>query len=219
MVLKNKPPSVALKIVHTIPCGEPGVSAMSHVVLESFQDLELATMVLLVLTVLVTNTNKPNAMPPTRVSPCGPTGLNALLHVAEDTSQDNDPTFAPMKSTNRPSLVTKTLVHGQHGPSGLLAVHLVVVVKLIAAEFTVVLANGKNRLCVAMFTVVATEAGVPGVNALQHVMVVPNIAHDHMIADNLMILKLFSVAPLVFTLAGPNGHHVLYVMVSKMNSF
>ena len=118
---------------------------MSHVVLESFQDLEHATMVSLVLTVLVTNTNKPNATPPTRVSPCGPTGLNALPHVAEDTSQDNDLTFAPMKSTNRQLHVTKTQAHGQHGPSGLLAVHHVVVVKLIAAEFTAVLASGKNR--------------------------------------------------------------------------
>ena len=118
---------------------------MSHVVLESFLDLEHATMVLLVLTVLVTNMNKPNAMPLTRVSPCGPTGLNALPHVVEDTSQDSDPTFAPMKSTNRQLHVTKTQVHGQHGPNGLLAVHHVVVVKLIAAEFTVVLAKEKNR--------------------------------------------------------------------------
>ena len=118
---------------------------MSHVVLESFQDLEHATMVSLVLTVLVTNMNKPNAMPPTRVSPCGLTGLNALPHVVEDTSQDSDLTFAPTKSTNRQSLVTKTQVHGQHGPSGLRAVPHVVVVKLIAAEFTAVLANGKNR--------------------------------------------------------------------------
>ena len=70
-----------------------------------------------------------------------------------------------------------------------------------------------------MSTVLAMVTGVPGVNALQHVTVVPNIAHDHMIADNLMILKLFSVAPLVFTLAGPNGHHALYVMASKMNLF
>ena len=118
---------------------------MSHVVLESFQDLEHATMVSLVLTVLVTNTNKPNATPPTRVSPCGPTGLNALPHVAEDTSQDSDPTFAPTKSTNRQSPVTKTQVHGQHGPNGLPAVPHVVAEKLIAAEFTVVLAKGKNR--------------------------------------------------------------------------
>ena len=145
MASKNRPPSVALKTVHTTPCGVPGLNAMSHVVLESFQDLEHATMVLLVLTVLVTNTNKPNAMPPTRVSPCGLTGLNALPHVAEDTSQDSDPTFVPMKSTNRQLPVTKTLVHGQHGPSGLLAVHHVVVERLIAAEFTVVLAKGKNR--------------------------------------------------------------------------
>ena len=70
-----------------------------------------------------------------------------------------------------------------------------------------------------MFTVVATEPGVPGVSALQHVTMVPNIAHDHMIADNLMILKLFSVAPLVFTLPGPIGQHALYAMASKMNSF
>ena len=145
MASKNRPPSAVLKTVHTTPCGVPGLSAMSHVVLESFQDLEHATMVSLVLTVLVTNMNKPNAMPPTRVSPCGPTGLNALPHVVEDTSQDSDPTFAPMKSTNRQLLVTKTMVHGQHGPSGLLAVHLVVVERLIAVEFTVVLANGKSR--------------------------------------------------------------------------
>ena len=70
-----------------------------------------------------------------------------------------------------------------------------------------------------MSTVEATEPGVPGVNALQHATVVPNIAHDHMIADNLMILKLFSVAPLVFTLPGPIGQHALYVMALKMNLF
>ena len=70
-----------------------------------------------------------------------------------------------------------------------------------------------------MSTVEATEPGVPGVNALQHVTVVPNIALDHMIADNLMILKLCSVAPLVFTLPGPIGQHALYVMALKMNSF
>ena len=70
-----------------------------------------------------------------------------------------------------------------------------------------------------MSTVEATEPGVPGVNALQHATVVPNIAHDHMIADNLMILKLFSVVPLVFTLPGLIGQHALYVMALKMNSF
>ena len=75
---KNRPTSAALRIVHTTPCGVPGLNAMSHVVLESFQDLEHATMVSLVLTVLVTNTNKPNAMPPIRVSPCGRIGQNVL---------------------------------------------------------------------------------------------------------------------------------------------
>lgn len=97
------------------------------------------------MTVLVTNTNKQNVMPPTKDSPCGLTGLNALPHVVVVTKQDNDPTFAPMKSTNRQLPVTITPAHGQHGPNGLLAVHLVVVVKLIEAEFTVALANGKNR--------------------------------------------------------------------------
>lgn len=145
MVLKNRLQSVALKTVLIIPCGVPGVSALSHVALEALQDLEHATMVLLVLTVLVTNTNKQNVMPPTRVSPCGPTGQNALQHVAEDTSQDNDLTFAPMKLTNRQLLAIKTQVHGPHGLNGLLAVLHVVVVKLTEAEFTVVLAKGKNR--------------------------------------------------------------------------
>ena len=145
MVSKNRPPSVALRTVHITQCGVPGLSAMSHVALESFLDLEHATMVSLVLTVLVTNMNKPNVMLLTRVSTCGPTGQNALQHAAEDTSQDNDLTFAPMKSTNRQLLVTKTQVHGQHGQSGLLAVLHVVAVKLIAAEFTAVLANGKNK--------------------------------------------------------------------------
>ena len=70
-----------------------------------------------------------------------------------------------------------------------------------------------------MSTVEATEPGVPGVNVLQHATVVPNIAHDHMIADNQMILKLFSVAPLVFTLPGLIGQHALYAMALKMNSF
>ena len=60
---------------------------------------------------------------------------------------------------------------------------------------------------------------MPGVNALQHATVVPNIDPDRMIADNLMILKLFSVVPLVCTLPGPIGQHALYVMALKMNSF
>jgi len=145
VVLKNRLQSVALKTVHTIPCGVPGLSALSHVALDSSQDLEHAIMVLLVLTVLVMNTNKQNVMPPTRVSPCGPTGQNALQHVAEDTSQDSDLTFAPMKSTNRQLHVIKIQVHGQHGLNGLLAVLHVVAVKLIETEFTVVLAKGKNR--------------------------------------------------------------------------
>lgn len=70
-----------------------------------------------------------------------------------------------------------------------------------------------------MSTVVAMEAGVHGVIVVQHVMVVPNIALDHMIVASRMTLKLFSVGPLVFTLHGPTGLHVPYVMASKMNSF
>ena len=70
-----------------------------------------------------------------------------------------------------------------------------------------------------MSTVVAMVTGVPGVNALQHVTVVQNIALDHMIADSLMILKLCSVAPLVFTLHGLTGQHALFAMALKMNSF
>jgi len=145
VVLKNRLQSVVSKTAHTIPCGVPGVSALTHVALDSFQDQEHATMVLLVLTVLVTNTNKQSVMLPTRVSPCGPTGQNALQHVAEDTSQGNDLTFAPMKLTNRQSRAIKTQVHGPHGLNGPLAVLHVVVAKLIEVEFTVVLAKGKNR--------------------------------------------------------------------------
>jgi len=70
-----------------------------------------------------------------------------------------------------------------------------------------------------MSTVVAMEAGVHGVIVVQHVMVVPNIALDHMIVANPMTLKLFSVAQLVFTLHGPTGRHAPYVMALKMNSF
>ena len=91
------------------------------------------------------NINKLNAMPLIKVSPCGLIGQNALQHAEAELIQEDDPTFAPMKSTNRQLHVTKTQAHGQHGPSGLLAVHHVGVVKLIAAEFTAVLANGKNR--------------------------------------------------------------------------
>ena len=91
------------------------------------------------------NINKLNAMLLIKVSPCGLIGQNALQHAEAELNQEDDPTFAPMKSTNRQLPVTKTLVHGQHGPSGLLAVHHVVVERLIAAEFTVVLAKGKNR--------------------------------------------------------------------------
>ena len=145
MVSKNKLPNAELRTVHTTQCGVPGVNAMSHVALESFQDLEHVTMALLVSTVLVMNMNKLNAMLLIRVSPCGLTGLNALLPVAADTNLDNDHTFAPMKLTNRQLHVIKTQAHGQLGLSGLLAVHHVVAEKLIEAEFIAVLASEKNR--------------------------------------------------------------------------
>ena len=119
---------------------------MSHAVLESSQDQEHAIMASPVLTVLVMNMNKPSAMPLTRVSPCGLTGLIALPHAAVVINQDNDHTFAPMKSTSKQLPVIKTQVHGQLGLSGLLAVHRVVVERLIAAEFTAVPASAKNRL-------------------------------------------------------------------------
>ena len=126
-------------------CGPPGQNALSHAAPDSSQDLEIASMVLLVSIAWAMNINKLNAMLLIKVSPCGLIGQNALQHAAEDTSQDNDLIFAPMKSTNRQLLATKTQVHGQHGQSGLLAVLHVVAVKLIAAEFTAVLANGKNK--------------------------------------------------------------------------
>ena len=145
MVLKNRLPNAELRIVHITQCGVPGVNAMSHVVLESFQDLEHVIMASLVSTVLVMNLSKPNAMLQTKASPCGLTGLNALLPVAADINLDNDHTFAPMKLTNRQLHVIKTQAHGQLGLSGLLAVHRVVAEKLIEAEFIAVLASEKNR--------------------------------------------------------------------------
>lgn len=145
MELKNKLPNAVSRIVHTTQCGVHGVHALSHAAPESSQDLELATMALLESTVLVTSMNKLNVMQLTRVSPCGPTGLNALLPVAADINQDNDLTFAPMKSTNKLSLVTKIQAHGQHGLSGLLAVLPVVVERLIAVEFIAVPASAKNK--------------------------------------------------------------------------
>ena len=68
-----------------------------------------------------------------------------------------------------------------------------------------------------MSTVVATVPGLPGLNALQHVTVAPNIDHDHMIADNLMTLKPFYAELLASILHGLNGHHAPSAMVLKMN--
>ena len=70
-----------------------------------------------------------------------------------------------------------------------------------------------------MFTVVAMVHGPPGLNVLQPVMVVPNIDQDHMIADNLMILKPFYAVLLASTRPGLTGHHAPSAMASKTNSF
>ena len=91
------------------------------------------------------NINKLNAMLLIKVSPCGLIGQNALQHAGAASNQEDDPTFAPMRLTNRQSHATLTLVHGPLGVSGQHAVLLVVAVILIETEFTHALANAKNK--------------------------------------------------------------------------
>ena len=92
------------------------------------------------------NINKLNAMPLIKVSPRGLIGQNALRHAEAVSNQEGDPTFAPMKLTNRQSHATPTLVHGLLGVSGQLVVLHVVAATLIETEFTHALANARNKL-------------------------------------------------------------------------
>ena len=92
------------------------------------------------------NINKLNAMLLIKVSPCGLIGQNALQHAEAVLNQEDDPTFAPMKLTNRQSHVMHTLVHGLLGVSGQHAVLHVVAATLIETEFTHALANARNKL-------------------------------------------------------------------------
>ena len=126
-------------------CGPPGQNALSHVALDSSQDLEIASMVSLVSIAWAMNINRLNAMPLIKVSPCGLIGQNALQHAGAVSNQEDDPTFAPMRLMNRQSHVTPTLAHGLLGVSGRHAVLHVVAVILIETEFTHALANAKNK--------------------------------------------------------------------------
>ena len=92
------------------------------------------------------NINKLNAMLLKKVLPCGRIGQNALQHAEAESNQGDDPTFAPMRLTNRQSHATPTLVHGLLGVSGQLAVLHVVAATLIETEFTHALANARNKL-------------------------------------------------------------------------
>jgi len=145
VVLRNRLQNAVLKIVHTIPCGDPGQNVTSHADLVSFLAHEHAITVLLAATVSEMNTNKLNAMPPTKASPCGLTGLNVLSRAVAVTCLDSVIIFVPMKLTNRRSLVTKTQEHGPPGLNGQHVLLLAAAAKRIETEYTLVLANGKTR--------------------------------------------------------------------------
>ena len=198
-------------------CGLLGQNALSHVAPDSSQDLEIASMVSLASIALAMNINKLNAMPLIKVSPCGPIGQNALQHVEAALNQEDDPIFAPMKLTNRQSHAMHTLVHGPLGVSGQHAVLLVVAVTLTEIEFTLALANARNKQCGVTSTQDLMVPGLLGQIALQHVMVAPNIDHVSMIVANRMTSRPSSVVAPDDTPAGPPGPPVPYAMNSSMN--
>ena len=177
-------------------CGPPGQNALSHVAPDSSQDLEIASMVLLVSIAWVMNINKLNAMLLIKVSPCGRIGQNALQHAVAVLNQEDDPIFAPMKLMNRQSHAMHILVHGPLGVSGQHAVLLVVAVTLTETEFTHALANARNKQCGVMCTLDHMVPGLLGQIALQHVMVDPNTDHVFMtVANRMMFRPFFVVAP------------------------
>ena len=145
MDVKSKLPSAECETVLIMVCGLPGPNALSHVVLDSFQDQEHVTMVSLVLIAWVMNISSLSAMQLTKVSLCGPIGQNVLQLVEAVSNLEDDPIFAPMRLTNRQLHAMHTLVHGLLGLSGRHAVLPVVAVTLTEIESTLALANAKNR--------------------------------------------------------------------------
>ena len=91
------------------------------------------------------NINNPNAMLLKRVSLCGQIGQNVLQLAEAVLSQETDPIFALMRSTNKQLHAMHTPAHGLLGLSGRHAVLHVVAVILIETEFTLALANVKNK--------------------------------------------------------------------------
>ena len=91
------------------------------------------------------NINNPNAMLLKRVSPCGQIGQNVLQLAEAVLSQETEPIFALMRSTNKQLHAMHTPAHGLLGLSGRHAVLHVVAVILIETEFTLALANVKNK--------------------------------------------------------------------------
>ena len=198
-------------------CGPPGQNALSHVAPDSSQDLEIASMVLLVSIAWAMNINKRNAMPLIKVSPCGRIGQNALQHVEAVLNREDDPTFVPMRLTNRQSHAMHTLVHGPLGVSGQHAVLHVVAATLTETEFTHALANAKSKQCGVMCTQDHMVPGLLGQIALQHVMVAPNIDHVSMIVANQTTSRLFFVVAPDDGPPGPLSPLVPSAMSSLMN--
>ena len=124
-----------------------------------------------------------------------------------------------MKLTNRQSHAMHTLVHGLLGVSGQHAVLHVVVATLIETEFTLALANAKNKQCAVTCTLDHTVHGVLGQIALLHVTVDLNIDHVFMTVTNRTMSKQFSVVVPDDIPTGPPGPPVPSVMNSLMNLF
>ena len=125
--------------------------------------------------------------------------------------------FAPMKSMNRQSHAMHTLVHGPLGVSGRHAVLLVVAVTLTETEFTLALANARNKQCGVTCTLDHTVPGLLGQIALQHVMVGPNTDHVFMIVANQTMSRPFSVVAPDDGPPGPPSPLVPSAMSSLMN--
>ena len=156
-------------------------------------------------------------MPLIKVSPCGRIGQNALQHVEAVLNREDDPTFVPMRLTNRQSHAMHTLVHGPLGVSGQHAVLHVVAATLTETEFTHALANAKSKQCGVTCTLDHMVPGLLGQIALQHVMVAPNIDHVSMIVANQTTSRLFFVVAPDDGPPGPLSPLVPSAMSSLMN--